>query len=1241
MASRSRELNDVTAEDPLAKNGELFSKAGSEVIKMMKIRVIDTSDTEESECDSDVEGTNTSTATNNSTPENQIDFRRRGVNGSSKIFDVEEHMENDPENLPEQGMTQLIQADLSQIMDDELKEMINRAIQRGLPADEVGNVEHLITKFRDVFRIELGRDPPANVEALRIELIDNDLEERRLPRARRFAPLQQDFLNKHLNLLQEIGVISPCNAPAAAPIVLVRKKNGEFRMCVDLRRINANTKAYRWPLPRINELLPFLSTARVFASFDLLRGFWQFPVEESSSHHWSFISHNGQFKFNRVVMGGKNSAAHFQKVMQTVVGEMNYKKLLVYIDDVLVFGRNITDLLCNIRELFQRLRKFGIFLKPSKCELFSTQVLWCGHLIDAEGITINPAFLTAVREIPVPENAATLRQFLASANWVRNRIPQFATLVHPLQELLVQALAQCKRKTSRVAAKASLKDLWTEAHASAFHKIKEGVANAVKLAHIRDDATLCLFTDASDLFYGAILTQIPAENFDATGDPNEWPHEPLGFISGAFKHAQLRWSVCDKEGFAIKTACEKFTHLLIRERGFVLFTDHRNLTFIFNPRGQVASVAKPQADRLERWAMFLRSFTYEIFHLPGEDNCWADMLSRWGAAKQERSSPLATARRSSVTPSAAGEIAKPVRLRVRADRILNEDPHTMERKQTDEVEIDHQELWPDWEAIREAQCNIDNDTDTGMKFTLGRDSDGIWCNESGQVFIPSSALRLQQRLLVIAHAGAAGHRGQTVTLQVLRAKFIWPNMEQQVRQFVRGCLLCCKTRAGTVVPPPLGKALRGDRPGVSLHMDYITMWEGAGLLVLKDGFSSFVLLWEAQSFDAATAEAAVIEWASLFGVPRMLITDGGTHFVNHLIQALVRRFRAHHHVTTAYAPWANGVIERVNREIVKLWRVLMAEVSLPAEQWATLRPLVQAVLNRTAGADFDGLSPAELHLARRLEVPLDTVTCNALTEAQQAALEDVSRSASVRAVYEEAAAAVQACWLRAATIRERRRQQNVQERERAAGRLDRVREARAKGKVPQFQIGEFVLVAVPVARAKFRVKWMGPYRVRDTLNEYVYVVEDVVTSRRKSVHVQRLRLFAEASFQLTEDIRNQAAYDDQTHLESIVDWRETDDALLELRVRWLGFTPAEDTWEPIDRLHEDQPELVERFLRQVQRECDLAPVLLESYGSVQDGQDPVRRRATAVAAATATTATAAAAAGTGRRGKRGRRATRK
>ena len=111
-------------------------------------------------------------------------------------------------------------------------------------------------------------------------------------------------------------------------------------MCVD-------TKAYRWPLPKIAELMPYLSHARVFASFDLLRGFWQFPVETKSSYHWAFVTHNGQFKFNRVVMGGKNSAAHFQKTMQGVLKNMLYKKMLVYIDEVLVFGRNFSDLLAK------------------------------------------------------------------------------------------------------------------------------------------------------------------------------------------------------------------------------------------------------------------------------------------------------------------------------------------------------------------------------------------------------------------------------------------------------------------------------------------------------------------------------------------------------------------------------------------------------------------------------------------------------------------------------------------------------------------------------------------------------------------------------------------------------------------------------------------------------------------------------------------------------------------------------
>ena len=151
----------------------------------------------------------------------------------------------------------------------------------------------LIAQYNDVFRLELGMDPPARVQPLDIELIDESLPERRGGRPRSFAPLQRQFVEAHIKLLLKIGVIEKCNSNEAAPIVLVRKKNGEWRMCIDLRKINSNTKAYRWPLPKIKEMLPYLSRAKCFASFDLLRGFWQFPVRQDCRKRWAFLTHAG------------------------------------------------------------------------------------------------------------------------------------------------------------------------------------------------------------------------------------------------------------------------------------------------------------------------------------------------------------------------------------------------------------------------------------------------------------------------------------------------------------------------------------------------------------------------------------------------------------------------------------------------------------------------------------------------------------------------------------------------------------------------------------------------------------------------------------------------------------------------------------------------------------------------------------------------------------------------------------
>ncbi len=188
---------------------------------------------------------------------------------------------------------------------------------------------------------------------------------------------------------------------------------------------------------------------------------------------------------------------------------------------MLVYAENFKELLVAMQSVFLRLRQYGIFLKPRKCTLFAQSIVWCGHRISKEGCGINSEYLQAVQDIPAPLNAATLRQLLASCNWVRDSIPNYALIVSPLQELLKKVLADCSRKTTRVACKKSLGEHWTAVEAGAFENIKAAVARAVTLAHLRDESMVCLFTDASMTFWGAMLTQVSVEDYEEEEEEEE------------------------------------------------------------------------------------------------------------------------------------------------------------------------------------------------------------------------------------------------------------------------------------------------------------------------------------------------------------------------------------------------------------------------------------------------------------------------------------------------------------------------------------------------------------------------------------------------------------------------------------------------------------------------------------------------------------------------------------------------
>ena len=239
-------------------------------------------------------------------------------------------------------------------------------------------------------------------------------------------------MKEHIDALLEAGVVEPSTSAFLSPVLLVRKKDGTWRMCIDLRKLNSMTVPVHWPLPKLDQLFARTQGAKVYATFDLLKGYWQFPIAERCRAHTSFATPFGTFQFARVVMGARNSASHFQRVMQLVLSNLADTICAVYLDDILVYAETDDQLAKNIRDVLLRLHEYNICVQPKKCSLYTRSVVWCGRLLSAEGVTINPAYVNSMQDMESPATAGDLMSALTAANWVRDYLPAYTELVAPL-----------------------------------------------------------------------------------------------------------------------------------------------------------------------------------------------------------------------------------------------------------------------------------------------------------------------------------------------------------------------------------------------------------------------------------------------------------------------------------------------------------------------------------------------------------------------------------------------------------------------------------------------------------------------------------------------------------------------------------------------------------------------------------------------------------------------------------------
>ena len=320
-------------------------------------------------------------------------------------------------------------------------------------------------------------------------------------RYRRIPPQLFEEVKQHLQEMVEVGAIRRNFSPWASAVVLVRKKDGGLRLCIDLRKLNNRTVKDGYALPRIDDTLDCLHGAKWLSTLDPKSGYWQVELEEEAKPLTAFtMGPLGFWECERMPFGLTNAAATFQRLMESCLGELNLSWCIIYLDDIIVFSQTPEEHLVRLQAVFDKLKAAGLKLKPSKCELFKKQINYLGHVVGQEGVTTDPDKIKAVTEWPRPTTVTEVRSFLGFVSYYRRFIPNFSKVAKPLNTLLQNLEGTSNQKKK-------FKVNWGPEQQEAFETLQRLCTEVPILAYADFKSPFILHTDASSDGLGAVLYQ--------------------------------------------------------------------------------------------------------------------------------------------------------------------------------------------------------------------------------------------------------------------------------------------------------------------------------------------------------------------------------------------------------------------------------------------------------------------------------------------------------------------------------------------------------------------------------------------------------------------------------------------------------------------------------------------------------------------------------------------------------------
>ena len=664
----------------------------------------------------------------------------------------------------------------------------------------------------------------------------------------------REKIEQELERLVKAGTIEPVQySDWATPIVPVMKSDGSLRICGDYKiTVNKTSKLDAYPIPKIDDLYTKLAGGNSFTELDLSHAYEQMLLDDDSKHYVTINTHQGLYRYNRLPYGVSSAPGIFQRTMETLLQGIPF--VAVFLDNILITGRTEEEHLKNIDETLKRLSDAGLRLKESKCSFMKPSLECLGHRVDAEGFHPVEAKVKAVKDAPAPKNVSELKSFLGMINFYGKFLPNLASTLEPLHLLLRQNQAW----------------RWKEEQQQAFLAAKELLQSSSLLVHYDPSRELVISCDASPYGLGAVLAHVMEDGSE----------KPVSYASRTLSKAERNYSQIDKEALAVVFAAKKF-HQFLYGRHFKIYTDHKPLLGLLSSDKAIPSMA---SGRVQRWALTLSAYEYDLVYRRGKENGNADGLSRLPLSSEPKETPIpAEVVHLMETIQASPITAIQIKQWTARDNVLAQVLKYVQHGWPEHVDdLDLKPYFP-----RRCELSL-------------HDGCLLW---GSRVVIPP---REREEILQLLHES---HLGISRMKSLARNYVWWPKIDEALERIAKGCETC-QAHQKNPMKAPIHPWEWPARPWARVHIDYAGPFMGKMFLLIIDAHSKWLDVHIVNSpTTAATVEKLRITF-STHGLPEIIVSDNGSAFTSQEFKVFVKKNGIMHVTSAPYHPSTNGLVER-------------------------------------------------------------------------------------------------------------------------------------------------------------------------------------------------------------------------------------------------------------------------------------------------------------------------------------------